>query len=203
MNHKAWNDFEKLRFETFSTIQMETIQQKYILLLATRVTELCRDTIELIVRKRIYSVPIILRSAVESYIDMKCIIKSESYITEMNRSFQFYMSKKEGKRDKVDLMSVWGKFKLAGETKTYEGLYADLCLVTHGSIGIAASDHASGANISIGRNPNQEHTHIYINHIFLLAAKCLIECLSFFGFSKEQLASFSDIKENALNGQYA
>lgn len=163
MDHAEWKNLEKLRFDAFKTITFETIQQKYILLLATRVTELCRDAIELIVERRICSVPIILRSALESYIDMKCIIESECYIIEMNKSFEFYASKKQGKKTKNDLMRVFKKFQLAGQSELYEGLYADLCLSSHGSIAIAASDHTSGPDVSIGHDPNQEFLHIYVN----------------------------------------
>ncbi len=91
LNSSHWKELEIIRLKAFSKIHHKSLEEKYVVVLMTRVTELCQDAFELIELKRNASIPIILRSAVESYIDLRCVLKDKKHIYEMNNSYQNYV----------------------------------------------------------------------------------------------------------------
>lgn len=203
MTQMVWSSLNQFRIEAYKTIYHKTLQEKYVALLMTRVTELCHDASELIVLNRISSVPIIMRSAVESYIDLMCIIVDANHIAEMNRSFDHYLSKISGKSSKKNELKIWEKFKLAGESEIYNNLYAYLCRSAHGNIETLVRDHTTEDKISIGHSPNKEYLVLYLNQIIALASTSLIEGLSFLGFKEEQLSCIREIQHISGQGKYA
>ncbi len=199
---EAWKDFEEVKRLNLQLVKFENMQQKTAVLLLVRVTELCSETMLLVNQGCICSAPIILRSALESYIDMSCVIKSERHLDEMRGSFQGYQSKKEGKKRNLQPMSIESKFKFAGKLEAYRGIYADLCLSAHGSIAIAVADHAAGNDVSVGHEADPVRKRLYLNHIIFLASTALIECLTFLGFIDSQEEGLIKIKQNAEQGLY-
>lgn len=190
----VWSSLNQLRLEAYQTIHYESLQEKYITLLMIRITELCHDAIELLTLNRISSVPIIIRSAIESYIDLACIILDENHIQEMNKSFNNYLSKLTDKLYKKDNLSIWQKFKLAGEAECYNNLYQFLCRSTHGNIDSLVYNHTVGDEISIGHLPDKAQIDLYLNQIIALASTGLIDGLSFLGFKEKQLSKIREIQ---------
>ncbi|WP_392340401.1 DUF5677 domain-containing protein [Moritella marina] len=80
-------------------------------LLMTRVSELCQDALLLLDNDRVASVPILLRSALESYVDLICLINNADYVEEMNKSFDFHKKKFKGEKVNFrELMNISTKF---------------------------------------------------------------------------------------------
>lgn len=203
MDQTAWSSLNQLRLEAFKNILYKNLQEKYVALLMTRVTELCHDAFELIQLNRIASVPIIMRSALESYVDLMCLIRNPGHIEEMNQSFDNYISKISGKSPKKNELKIWGKFKLAGESESYNNFYAFLCRSAHGNIETLVRDHAIGDAISIGHSSSAESLMLYLNQTIALASTSLIEGLSFLGFKEDQLSGIKEIQHISGLGKYA
>ncbi|QFI37933.1 hypothetical protein FR932_08755 [Moritella marina ATCC 15381] len=76
-----------------------------------RVSELCQDALLLLENDRVASVPILLRSALESYVDLMCLINNADYVEEMNKSFDFHKKKFKGEKVNFrELMNISTKF---------------------------------------------------------------------------------------------
>lgn len=202
LNQKIWMEINASRDEAFGCIKHETLQQKYVLLLTTRVTELCNDAAELINLERIASVPILLRSALESHIDLIGTINSTNYINEMNLSFDTYKVKPSGQKPEGRPMKIWDKFKLANESLTYNSFYSYLCRSAHGNIETLIRDHSVQGNISIGHSPSQSDVNLLMNQAIALSVTSLIKTLQFFSFTEDQLANLVTIQKSAGDGEY-
>lgn len=198
-----WLSISRLQFEAFSEIEHYDLQQKYVLLLATRVTELCSDAYELCTRGRVASVPIIMRSALESYIDLMCTTKSSAHVEEMNKSFKIYQAKMAGEKVKGGNLKIWRKFELAGEQNLYSGFYAYLCRSAHGNLETLVRDHTVGDAISLGHSPDSSMVSLYRNQIIGIATTALVEALEFVKFEGSQLKQLKVIQEQSGAGEYA
>ena len=204
MNNQVWEDLNTIRLEAFSNIFHENKQEKYIALLMTRVSELCQDSLLLLKEKRVASAPIVLRSALESYVDLICVIKNIGYIDEMNKSFDFHKTKVKGNKVNIrELMSISKKFELAGEIDIYSGFYAHLCRSSHGNLEMLINFHAVGERISIGHTPNLAEIKMLENQSIALAATALIEGLKVLGKFKSQINKLEHIQKCAGSGKYA
>lgn len=170
----------------------------------TRVSELCQDCLLLLKSNRVASAPIVLRSALESYIDLMCVINDIDYIDEMNKSFDFHKAKIKGKKVNTrELMSIFKKFELADEVETYNGFYAHLCRSSHGNLEMLVNFHAVGERISIGHTPNSDEIKMLENQSVAIAATALIEGLKFLGKFDSQIRKLEHIQEFAGSGKYA
>ncbi|WP_206194416.1 DUF5677 domain-containing protein [Shewanella polaris] len=198
-----WLSVSRLQYEAFSNIEYYDLQQKYVLLLATRVTELCSDSYYLCERGKPASVPIIMRSALESYIDLMCTKFSSAHVEEMNKSFEVYQAKMSGENVKGDSMKIWQKFKLAGESNLYSGFYAYLCRSAHGNLETLIRDHTVGDVISLGHRPELPMISLYKNQIVGIATTALVEALEFVKFEGRQLQQLKAIQEQSGTGEYA
>jgi hypothetical protein len=204
LNNRIWEDLNTIRLESFSNIFHESKQEKYVALLMTRVSELCQDSLLLLKEKRVASAPIVIRSALESYVDLMCVINEVSYIDEMNKSFDFHKTKVKGERVKFrELMSISKKFEIAGEVDTYSGFYAHLCRSSHGNLEMLINFHSVGELISIGHTPNPNKIKMLENQSVALAATALIEGLKFLGQFEKLTDKLDHIQKCAGNGKYA
>ena len=62
-------------------------QEKLVLVLLVRIVEFSQDCFTLLNANRITSVPIIQRSAVETFLDMKCMIRDKDYEKSMQNEY--------------------------------------------------------------------------------------------------------------------
>ena len=88
---ESWVTLLKLRESEFDGLEYNTLQQKYVLLLATRISELCLDAVLLLNQNRISSSPVILRTALESYADLSSCIKDPEHWQEMTQSLYWQL----------------------------------------------------------------------------------------------------------------
>ncbi|ROS66356.1 DUF5677 domain-containing protein [Vibrio crassostreae] len=203
MNNRIWGELNEVRLDAFSKIIHENKQEKYVALLMTRVSELCYDVLLLLQECRIASAPIVLRSCLESYVDLMCVINDADYISEMNKSFNFHKTKVKGEKVNFrELMAISKKFELAGESDIYNGFYAHLCRSSHGNIEMLINFHAVGERISIGHKPKKEEIKNLENQSIALAATALIEGLRFLGKFDTHIDKLEGIQKLAGSGKY-
>lgn len=199
----VWNELNDVRLDAFSKIFHNNQQEKYVALLMARVTELCFDTLLLLKEGRIASAPIVLRSSLESYVDLMCVIHDVKFIEEMNKSFDLQREKVSGQKVNLrELMAISKKFALAGEADIYKGFYNHLCRCSHGNIEMLVNFHVVGEKISVGHKPNPEEIETLANQCICLAATALIEGLRFLGNFDVHISKLEIIQNLAGSGKY-
>ncbi|OEE71964.1 DUF5677 domain-containing protein [Vibrio genomosp. F6] len=198
-----WDLIKQCQYQAFSDIQHETLQEKYILLLATRVVELCEDAFMLAQNQRVASVPIVMRSALESYVDLMCLKADHTHIDEMNKSFSNYKAKLRGEKQGKGTKKIWQKFKLINEEKLYSGFYSHLCRSSHGNLETLIRDHVVEERISIGHSAEESCISLYKSQIIGLATTALIEALEYLGCSSKQVEQLKTIRTESDVQPYA
>ncbi|EPP5373310.1 DUF5677 domain-containing protein [Vibrio cholerae] len=201
MSDDKWDKLRAIQIKVYQQVIHEDIQQKYVLLLATRVVELSQDAYFLCCVNRVASVPVLMRSALESYVDLQCVKNDEGYIQEMNRSVQYYMDELRGGRN-VKNTSVWGRFKRAGEGHRYR-FYSSLCRSTHGNLESLIRDHTIDGIVSLGHEHCADDIRLYQNQIVEISVSALISAFSFVGFKGPLLNELQIIHSEAASGKYA
>ncbi|MGB2742222.1 MAG: DUF5677 domain-containing protein [Cognaticolwellia sp.] len=204
LNSHVWDEINAIRLDAFSKIYYKNRQEQYVALLMTRVSELCQDSLLLLKENRIASAPILLRSALESYVDLMCVINDIDYIDEMNKSFDFRKKKEKGEQvDLRELLSIKKKFVLADELGIYNGFYAHLCRSSHGNLEMLINYHAVGESISIGHLPDLNEVKTLENQAIALTATALISGLKFLGKFDNQISLLEHIQKSSGSGKYA
>ena len=197
----SWDQFLTVRDASLSKLTHRNLQEKYCLLLLVRIMELCQDAQELLELGRVASIPVILRSAIESYVDLQLMIASEEHIEFMNSSLNERMSrifkdvdeeKYEEFRDKISVPDTWRKkikhkFYDAGKKGLYQGLYAHLCRHAHGNLEALLQDHTRDNKIALGHTPEPAVSQFYARQILVMAVASLRDVLVLFGAQAEDL----------------
>ncbi|CAK2117740.1 DUF5677 domain-containing protein [Vibrio crassostreae] len=191
-----WVTLLKLRESEFDGIEYSTLQEKYILLLATRVSELCLDTVLLLNQKRISSAPIILRTALESYADLLSCIKDPTHYKEMTESlyWQLHEVSKNYDLEKSNHYKSLGKyspvnkrFKKAELSELFNGYYKALSLHSHGNLSALIEFHSTDNETYMGTMADDEKIIMYFEQATNLLALSLKDTLSFFDKSKHAI----------------
>ena len=202
MSQGAFQELNSFRLKYLSGLETNTLHEKYVALLTIRVVELCQDSLELLCRKNAASTPIILRSALETYIDLLCLIKDPTYIDDMNKSFDFYKAKLAG--DKVnwkELPNIYEKFKIAGEQELYNGFYAYLCRSSHGNLEMLAHFHSKNGELISGMEHEPATIRQFVNQTMTVSTSALIECISFIN-SNTNVDDLRSVQHRAGSGEY-
>ena len=154
--------------------------------------------------------PIIQRSAVETFLDMKCMIKDKDYEQNMQNEYNYYMAGlsatlNDGEEEKylkrikeAKKIKIQGKFKKAGETPLYKNFYIPLSRHAHGNLDRVVVDHTKNGNIIFNLEPTEERLLLTLNQVVSLKAEALKECLSFIENRKKFVKELSMLL-NELN----
>lgn len=205
-----WLELLKIRENTFSKLKYQNQDEQCIILLAVRVTELCIDAIRLLEEDRSASCPIILRSAIESYINLKNILQDARHINTMQQSFNFEMSRvfksidpsaaahyaKLGNKKGPTLSQL---FNNVGKSEIYEMLYAILCLHSHGNLGALVPSHCINGKILLGTEMESEFIALNTGIIVSLFAFTLKDALIKFNSDQKTIQSIDAIIEKVYN----
>ena len=200
-----WENVQRIEDESLSEIVYEVDRVKYVLVLLVRIVELSRDCFILLNEHRIASVPIIQRSALETFLDMKCMIKDEAYEVVMQNEYNNYMAglsatledgeeKKYLERVKeTKKINIQGKFRKADELPLYKNFYKSLTRHAHGNLDRVVVDHTKNGNIIFNLEPSPERFLLTLNQVIALKAEALKECLSFLENKDEYVSELSTI----------
>jgi hypothetical protein len=207
-----WVELLKIREKALSTIVHQTLEEKYVLLLSVRATELCIDAISLLEKDRIAGVPIILRSAIETYINLINVTQDSSHIDTMQLSFNHEMGKflKTINPTEATQYKIKGKkgpfiselFKNAGESKAYEMQYAYLCWHSHANIGALVPSHSIDGKILLGTTQDPDFIKLNTLMIVTLFALTLKETLNQFKPDPEVIQSIEAIIQRIDNDPF-
>lgn len=190
---ESWVTLLKLRESEFDGLEYSTLQQKYVLLIATRISELCLDAVLLLNQNRISSSPVILRTALESYADLSSCIKDPEHCHEMTKSFywQLHEVSKGGDSESSDHYKSIGKylpvnkrFSKAGLSDLFNGYYKVLSLHSHGNLSSLIEFHSEDNNAYLGTIAEDEKTILLFEQATNLMALCLRDTWEFFKISE-------------------
>lgn len=185
-----WIGLLKFRDEKFKSLSHSNLQEKYILALSIRVTELCLDAVILLNNHRMTSVPIVLRSALESYADLQCCIKDTNHPDAMTKAqyWRLYELHKHVKSDTAEehkkrgkKLSVWERFNKSELVELYNGYYSVLSMYSHGNVG-ALVENSVGEQVLLGSAFNDEKSLQYFEQAINLVALSIKDTLVFYNF---------------------
>ncbi|HDM8130192.1 TPA: hypothetical protein P0E14_005048 [Vibrio harveyi] len=191
-----WVGLLQFRDEKFALLVHDNLQEKYIIALAIRVTELCLDAVVLLINHRISSVPIVLRSALETFADLQCCIKDKSHPEAMTKAQyqRLYDLQKHIESDKAEeykklgkKLSVWDRFKKADLVELYNGYYSILSMYAHGNVGALIESNSKDSQILLGSAYDDEKLLQFFEQAINLAALSIRDGLEFFGVDKATL----------------
>lgn len=185
-----WVGLLKFRDENFKSLNHSNLQEKYILALSIRVSELCIDAVILLNNHRMSSVPVVLRSALESYTDLQCCIRDASHpdamtkaqywrLYELHKHIESNTAEEHKKRGKK--LSVWDRFKKAELIDLYNGYYSVLSMHSHGNVG-ALAENVVGEHILLGSAYDDERALQYFDQAINLVAMSIRDTLVFYNF---------------------
>ncbi|PAW08013.1 hypothetical protein B6K85_24445 [Vibrio sp. V1B] len=191
-----WVGLLQFRDEKFALLVHDNLQEKYIIALAIRVTELCLDAVVLLNNHRISSVPIVLRSALETFADLQCCIKDKSHPEAMTKAQyqRLYDLQKHIESDKAEeykklgkKLSVWDRFKKADLVELYNGYYSILSMYAHGNVGALIESNSKDSQVLLGSAYDDEKLLQFFEQAINLAALSIRDGLEFFGVDKATL----------------
>ena len=191
-----WVGLLQFRDEKFASLVHDNLQEKYIIALAIRVTELCLDAVVLLKNHRISSVPIVLRSALETFADLQCCIKDKSHPEAMTKAQyqRLYELQKHIESDKAEeykklgkKLSVWDRFKKADLVELYNGYYSILSMYAHGNVGALIESNSKGSQVLLGSAYDDEKLLQFFEQAINLAALSIRDSLEFLGVDKATL----------------
>lgn len=189
-----WVSLLKLRESEFDGLEYSTLQEKYILLLATRISELCLDAVLLLNQNRISSAPVILRTALESYADMISCIEDSTHCEEMTQSLYWQLHEISKGVDKErseyyksigKFLSVKKRFTNAGLSDLFNGYYKELSLHSHGNLSSLIEFYSKDNNAYFGTIAEDEKTILFFEQAVNLLALCLRDTWKFFNVSEQ------------------
>lgn len=197
-----WVSLLKLRESEFDGLEYRTIQEKYVLLLASRISELCLDAVLLLNQNRTSSVPIILRTSLESYADLTSCIEDSGYCEDMTKSlyWQLYEISKGIDKEKSVYYKSIGKylpvnkrFSKAGLSQLFNGYYKALSLHSHGNLSSLIEFHSKDNNAHVGTISDDEKTIQFFEQATNLLALCLRDTWKFFNVSEHGIKQAQSI----------
>lgn len=188
-----WIGLLQFRDEKFASLVHGNLQEKYIITLAVRVTELCLDAVVLLNNHRTSSVPIVLRSALETFADLHCCIKDKSHPETMTKAQyqRLYELQKHIESDKAEeykklgkKLSVWDRFKKADLVELYNGYYSMLSMYAHGNVGALIENNSKDSQALLGSAYDDERLLQFFDQAISLVALSIRDSLEFFGVDK-------------------
>lgn len=179
----------ELRESSFDGLEYSTLQEKYVLILATRIIELCLDAVLLLNHNRISSAPLVLRTALESYADLSSCIKDPKYWEQLTKSlyWQLHEVSKFVDSERAEYYKSIGKylpvnqrFRKAGLSDLFNGYYKALSLHSHGNLSSLIEFHSQDGNVYLGTISDGDKTIKYFVQATNLLALCLRDTWEFF-----------------------
>jgi len=225
---KNWESFASLRNNYLENVNFSNDYEKFILLLSARINSLCDEILILVKNNMTTSCQIIMRSVLELYIDLKCLVDDPNYIdiiyqSERVQEIKYYknhssnnpyynnFSREEAEKklqhllsenDKQSNMIIKDKFNKAGALNLFYTVYNNLCRHSHGNITALASKTFHNGKILINLSPSETELNFICSSTINFTIVSTIEVMSFFKFNKHDIESINNLlernKEQAL-----
>lgn len=211
-----WDEFVILRDAQINETKFRTEQDKFVLALFARINTISNDIVTLAKLKQFSSSRILMRSAIETFVDLKCLVDDSEYLEYMKNAelaseikyrnhFSLnnkYYSEEYGEKKMLDQLkaafdssknlNAFQRFEKAGEIDAYRTVYNNLCLFSHGNISAMASDNFENGHIVLNRIPEDTTLKFIMSGTIKLAIGATLETLAYFKNEEAILKPFED-----------
>ena len=216
---ELWDKYTIEREKLLSGLKSKSEAEKYILILHTRINSLSDELIFLAKSSKFTSSQIILRSVIETHIDLKCLVDDDSFIDVLKKSEReseikylknfdssnmYYGSQSKDdvenileeldrNKDKSKCMTIYQKFEKVDELDFYRTVYNHLCRHTHGNITALASKHFESGEIRLNKTITNNEFAFILSSSINIAIASSIEVLTKLEFKKNDIKVFKDL----------
>jgi hypothetical protein len=188
------------------------------LALWARINSLCEETIVLVKSECFVSPQIIMRSILESFVDLRCLISDEGYVknimaAEANSAYKNLRKYSESnpyykgitkatpkyienlKEEKSKNINIFERFKKAGCEDLYSTVYNTLCRYTHGNVSALASKNFENDRVVMTAKISDADLLFILSSTINVAISSTHDVLSFYNTSEPELKKCMDSHE--------
>lgn len=202
-----WEEFIDFRDQHIGKLRFVDQRSKFILSIYARVNALCDETLILVRHNCVVSPQILMRSTLESFIDLRCLLKDETYIacifaaeadadykhiSKHSQSNPYYKSSdipsekiiNNLKIERSKSLSIFQRFQKAGCEELYSTIYNNLCRYTHGNITALADKNFVNDTVVLTREFEKSEVLFILSSTINIALSCTLDVFNFFDISE-------------------
>jgi len=216
---EQWDKFVSLRDAQINGAKFEKEQDKFVLALFARINSISNDIITLAKANQFSSSRILMRSALETYVDLKCLVDDPEYLeaiksAELEQKIKYlkhyssdneYYSKQDADRQRLEelkknsdsskCLNIFQRFEKAEELDAYRTVYSNLCLFSHGNISALASDNFKNGHVILNAFPDDATVKFIMSGTVNVAIAATVETLAYFDHEEKIIKPFKDFLE--------
>ena len=200
---KVWASYIAFRNPYLGNLHFNNQYSKFILVLYARINALCEETLILVCNKCYVSPQILMRSTLESYIDLRCLLNDRSYIdcilaAEAESNYKYlschspenpYYGNTEPvtpeklgtlKLEKSKGLNIYERFQKAQCGDLYRTIYNNLCRHAHGNISALASKNFENDTVVFHRKISDSDLLFILSSTINIALSSTLDVLGFF-----------------------
>ncbi len=211
-----FDEYILMRDKVLKGVTYKNEQDKFILTFHARMNSISNEILFLIKNNRNNSCEILLRSVLETFADLRCLIDDPSYIKVIYQDqrkgdinyYRYYSSenpyygeltqaeadekfkKLEIKKDKDSILSIENKFEKAKMDDAYRTIYAALCDHTHGNWSALARRNFKNGNVIYQKKLTKQELNFILSATINLAIASTVELLTYFDFNNKDIIPF-------------
>ncbi|EHZ2730708.1 hypothetical protein K5N59_002929 [Vibrio parahaemolyticus] len=204
------------RNEILSSVIINSHRDKVVASCMARILGITDDIQTLVISQQYSSIEILMRSVLETYIEIRCLIEDEGYIDKFDLNCEleerkYYQNFKENSpfynglsSEKVKSilesipnkkpMAIFDKFKKVDEVDAYNTLYAHFCRFSHGGLQALASKHFDDNNVVIQKSPKKVEMKFIEESSFNVVVATLVAVSEYFSLTEELINKISSYK---------
>lgn len=214
---EQWDSYVLLRNTQLEGTKWVSEQDKIVLALFARINSISYDIITLARAKQFSSTRILMRSALESFVDLRCLVGDPEYLVAMknaeldqqirhlkhyssdNRYYSSMDADKEklkelgGSFDRKKSINIYDRFKKADALDVYPTVYNKLCLFSHGNISALASDNFENGHVVLNKFPDDITIEYIMSSTVRTAIASSIEVSAYFDHEEKIVKPFKDL----------
>lgn len=208
--YQIWDEFCCFRNSYSEKLHFTDDRSKFILALWARINSLCEETIVLVKSDCFVSPQILMRSTLESFVDLRCLISDEDYVKNImaaeadsayknlqkySESNPYYKGTSEAtpkhienlKAEKSKSINIFERFKKAGCEDLYSTVYNALCRYTHGNVSALASNNFESDRVVMSAKISDAKLLFILSSTINVAISATHDVLSFYDTQESEL----------------
>jgi hypothetical protein len=213
--YQIWDEFCDFRNIYLESLNFTDDRSKFILALWARINSLCEETIVLVKSDCFVSPQILMRSTLESFVDLRCLISDEDYVKNImaaqadsmyknlnkhSESNPYYKGITKAnpkhienlKEEKTNSINIFERFKKAGCEDLYSTVYNTLCRYTHGNISALASKNFENDRVVMTAKISDADLLFILSSTINVGISSTHDVLSFYNTSESVLVKCMD-----------
>lgn len=218
---KIWDKYITERNRALSPMKFTNDTEKFIWVLFVRINSLSDEIIFLVRNSQFSSSQILIRSVLETYIDLKCLVDDDLFIenllqaeiesemkylkhhdpcnpfygTQSKEDIETKLKALNNKNDKTKKLSIFDKFEKANELDVFRTVYNHLCRFSHGNMTALASKNFEDEQIQFHRSISDHELIVLLSYTIGLAIASAIEVSSKLELGDKTLDIFKELSE--------